>query len=265
MNKYTKIDLDMSDEAYRAMAGISQSMLKPLFKSPAHYKQQFEEEKKTTDAMVLGTITHLATFQPKLFAEQVIVAPKFDRRKPADKEAEQRFLEENVGKYCVEQKDYDLALAMSDSVRNTENHNELTNSGNAEVCVFSHELPYEDIYLKGKMDWINFDKKIIVDLKSTSQSINDDYTIKNIIKDSFYDIQQVMYQMLLDHNGLANYEFVFEFVESKAPHGVRFVKISPPSVKKAKHNLDASIALLQHCITHNMWISYTEEIKVIDV
>lgn len=255
----------MSDEDYRAMAGISQSMLKPLFKSPAHYKQQFEEEKKTTDAMVLGSITHLATFQPKLFAEQVIIAPKFDRRKPADKEAEQRFLEENVGKYCVDQKDYDLALAISDSVKNTETHAELTKSGNAEVCVFSHELPYEDIYLKGKMDWINFDKKIIVDLKTTSQSLDNDYVVKNIIRDLLYDVQQAMYQMLLDHNGLGNYEFIFEFVESKAPHGVRFVKISPAGIKKAKDQLDIGIALLQHCITHNMWTSYTEEIKVIDV
>jgi hypothetical protein len=265
MNKYTKINFDMSDEAYRATAGISQSMLKPLFKSPAHYKQQFEEEKKTTDAMVLGTITHLATFQPKLFGEQVIIAPKFDRRKPADKEAEQRFLEENVGKYCVDQKDYDLALAISDSVKNTERHAELTSSGHAEVCVFSHELPYEDIYLKGKIDWINFDKKIILDLKTTSQSLDNEYVVKNIIKDLLYDVQQAMYEMLLDHNGLANFEFIFEFVESKAPHGVRFIKISPTGIKKAKDKLDVAIALLQHCTTHNMWTAYPEEIKVIDV
>jgi hypothetical protein len=265
MNKYTQINKTMADAEYRAMLGISQSMLKPLFKSPAHYKQQFEEEKKTTDAMVLGTVTHLATFEPKLFGEQVVVAPKFDRRKSADKEAEAKFLEENVGSYCVQQNDYDTALAMSDAVKNTETFTELTKSGDAEVCVFSKELPYEDIYLKGKLDWVNWDKKVIVDLKTTSQSIDNDYVLKNLIRDNLYDIQQAYYIMLLDHNGFADFDFVFAFVESKPPHGVKFVKINKDGLAKANGRLATTLALLQHCITQNIWTAYQDEVKTIDV
>ena len=174
-------------------------------------------------------------------------------------------MSENVGKYCISQEDFDLALAISDAVKNTEKHNEITSTGNAEVCVFSNELPYQDIFLKGKIDWINWEKKVILDLKTTSKTLDNGYIVRSIIKENMYNIQQAMYEMLLDHNGFSGFEFIFEFVETKPPHGVRFFKISSESALKSKQELDLKIALLQQCMLHNAWTSYSEELNVIDI
>jgi hypothetical protein len=85
MTKYTRIVKGMADKDYRAEIGISQSMLKPMFTSPLHYQHQFNVEREVTKPMLIGTATHLACFQPKQFAEEVVVSKKFDLRKTQDK------------------------------------------------------------------------------------------------------------------------------------------------------------------------------------
>lgn len=265
MSKITRIVKDMPDEAYRAEVGISQSSLKPMFVSPEHYKHQFSVEREVTPAMLLGTTTHLACFQPNLLDSFVAVSQKFDMRKTADKIASEEFQRNNAGKIIVNEKDFGLATSMAEKVRMHPMFLEMCSSGDAEVSVFSNELPYEDIVLKGRMDWVNWEKKVIVDLKTTNACLADMFSVKNVIYDNYYHMQAAMYLMLLEHNNLSGFRFVFVMVEKDAPHGVRCFEISEQSLKKARERLMLAIENIQHCISFDNWAGYDTKSTIIDI
>jgi hypothetical protein len=265
MSKNTKIVKNMPDDAYRAEVGISQSMLKEMFVSPEHYKHQFTVEREPTPAMTLGSVTHLACFQPQQLASMVAVSQKFDMRKTADKIASEEFNRDNAGKLIVNEKEMALALEMSEKVRSHPTFIDVCSSGDAEVSAFSDVLPYSDIVLKGRMDWINWDKKIVMDLKTTNASLADMFSVKNVMYDNKYNIQAAMYLMLLEHNDLAGFRFIFIFVEKDAPHGVRCFEISEESLKKSKERMILAIENIQHCVSFDNWFGYDTKTTVIDI
>jgi len=91
----------MKEQDYRALKAISQSELVMLAKSPQHYKQGFVEQ---TEAMKLGTVLHLARFEPRRFHEQILIEPetiegdKVNRRLKAHRDFLNNFHEQNKDK-----------------------------------------------------------------------------------------------------------------------------------------------------------------------
>lgn len=265
MSEYTRVIKNMPDADYRSEIGISQSMLKPMFTSAQHYQHQFQVEREVTKPMLIGTATHLACFQPSLFDKEVAVSQKFDLRKTQDKIDHAKFQEENAGKIIVNAEEFDLIMAMADNVRNHSIFLDVTNKGDAEVSVFSDILPYKDVKLKGRMDWVNWEQKVILDLKTTNANLSNMYEVKNVILDNMYAVQNAMYTMLLEHNNYADFRFIFIMVEKNPPHGVRCFEISVNSLKKAKEKMLLAIAQIQHCVDHDMWIGYEQNSTIIDV
>jgi hypothetical protein len=255
----------MADADYRNEVGISQSMLKPMFVSPEHYKHQFTEQREVTKPMLIGTATHLACFQPSLFDKEVVVSKKFDLRKTQDKLDSAKFHEENAGKIIINDEEFDLIASMADKVREHPIFMDVTSKGDAEVSVFSDVLPYKDIKLKGRMDWVNWEKGIILDLKTTNANLSNMYEVKNVILDNLYAIQNAMYMLLLEHNGIENLRFIFIMVEKNPPHGVRCFEISVNSLKKAREKMLIAIAQIQYCVDHEIWAGYEIESTIIDV
>ena len=265
MSNYTKIVKGMADADYRNDVGISQSSLKPMFVSPEHYQHQFTVEREVTKPMLIGTATHLACFQPSLFDKEVAVSKKFDLRKTQDKLDSAQFQIDNAGKIVVNDDEFDLISSMADKVRQHPIFMDVTSKGDAEVSVFSDVLPYNDIKLKGRMDWVNWEQGIILDLKTTNANLSNMYEVKNVILDNLYAIQNAMYLLLLEHNGVENLRFIFVMVEKNPPHGVRCFEISANSLKKSREKLLLAIAQIQHCVDHEMWSGYETNSTIIDV
>lgn len=265
MSNYTRIVKNMSDADYRAEIGISQSILKPMFSSPEHYIAQFDEQREVTKPMLIGTATHLACFQPSLFSKEVVVSKKFDLRKTQDKVDHAKFVEDNAGKIIINDEEFDSVSSMADKVRQHPIFIDVTSKGDAEVSVFSDVLPYEDVKLKGRMDWVNWEQRIILDLKTTNANLSNMYEVKNVILDNMYAIQNAMYVMLLEHNGHPDFRFIFIMVEKNPPHGVRCFEISVNSLKKSREKMLLAIAQIQHCVEHGMWMGYDTNSTIIDV
>jgi hypothetical protein len=83
--------------------------------------------------------------------------------------------------------------------------------------------------------------------------------------DNKYNIQAAMYLMLLEHNDLAGFRFIFIFVEKDAPHGVRCFEISEESLKKSKERMILAIENIQHCVSFDNWFGYDTKTTVIDI
>lgn len=253
------------DKTYRDLPAISQTSVKHLINSPAHYKAYKEEPQEETDAMRLGTATHLAVFQPSLFNEQVVMSPKFDRRKTEDKIAASKFQEANIGKILLTQDDYERCLGMAEAVRSNPTFIELTQQGEPEYSVTA-ETVLEGIKVKGRIDWIDFKNRVMLDLKSIGELASFRAINKTIHKRG-YDIQNAMYNQLLSALiADSDFKFVFIFVESNKPHGVRFVEINKSNLwfETMPRLANAFVALKQAQDTGN-YHSYSNKINVIDI
>lgn len=72
---------------------LSFSSIKQFIRSPQHYVQYLTQEKKQTDAMLLGSVVHNLILQPQTFDDKYVVEPEFNKRTNQGKEDYQKFLD----------------------------------------------------------------------------------------------------------------------------------------------------------------------------
>ena len=261
--KNAVLQLNQEDTSYRQAEGISQSELKPMLVSPAHYKQAKEEPNEETDAMRLGTATHLAAFQLDHFHDEVVMAPKFDKRTKDGKAGWERFQHENAGKLCLGEDDYSKCIGMAEAVRSIPLFSTLMQYGSPEASIYAD---YDAVTkVKGRVDWLNDTANFVIDLKTLGKEANE-YNIKNVIKDRGYDFQAAYYMQLL--NALYPdrvFRFIFVFVESAAPHGVRFVEITPLRLLDKVNDIETCLRQLAAAKASGVWAGYKSEIVTLDI
>lgn len=110
----------MTEYDYRKADGISQSMLKDWFVSPAVYYAKHisltippEPEK---DSMRLGTAVHALVLEPQNFDSMIAVMPKCDRRTKVGKEVFAEFAKQSTGKTIIDEDQYATAKAMAAAI-----------------------------------------------------------------------------------------------------------------------------------------------------
>ena len=77
---------------------LSTSALKAFAKSPNHYIEYVNGERKATPAMELGSAIHCAILEPDEWHDRYTIVPKVDRRTKAGKEAWELFQKSSEGK-----------------------------------------------------------------------------------------------------------------------------------------------------------------------
>jgi hypothetical protein len=86
---------------YHAEKAIGHSGIVKLLKSPAHLREYLDHPHTPTPAMAFGTAVHTFVLEQDRFADEFVVAEKFDRRTKEGKEAAARFEEANQGKTLI--------------------------------------------------------------------------------------------------------------------------------------------------------------------
>lgn len=77
----------MTEQEYRAAGGINKSTLWEMRKSPAHYKWLLDHPAEDTPALHFGRALHSAVLTPTAFKRDFRIAPDFDKRTKAGREA----------------------------------------------------------------------------------------------------------------------------------------------------------------------------------
>lgn len=260
--KNAEVRLNLQDNLYRQAEGVSQSELKPMLTSPSHYKTAKEQPSEETDAMRLGTATHLAAFQLEHFHNEVCISPKFDKRKTADKEAAERFAHENAGKIILSKDDYENCIGMSESLRRIPLFNTLTQYGSPEVSIFADYSPSTRV--KGRIDWVNDTANFALDLKTIGKEASE-YNIVRAIKERKYDFQNAWYGELLKAGYKdKTFRFIFIFIESFAPYGVRFIELNPLALLNKVNDIETCIRQLEAAKASGVWAGYESKIITLD-
>jgi exodeoxyribonuclease VIII len=256
---------NISNEEYHESPGLSASGLKLLAQSPAHFRYSRRE---TTPAMIKGTATHCAVFEPERFAEEYIAAPVLDRRTKAGKATWEEL--EARGKNILSAEDYTDIRGMAESVLSHSYAGSLVSGGVAEqsiywnyTAVIDEDIPFT-FTCKARPDYIRplSEGYIVVDLKTTQDA-----------RDFEHSAYKWGYHLQAAHylHGLNNTEygaargFVFIAVEKTPPYGVIVYEASQEFLTRGNDEIFSLYLIYARCSHQNTWEGYEETIRVLDL
>lgn len=259
----------MSNDEYHACPEFSSSQLKDLNRSAAHFYVNSiskEAKKEASAAMNFGTLVHTMFLEPEQFANEFVIAPKFDRRTKAGKEEAAAWEQANEGKMLVSEEDVENASRMATNLRTLSIYKAMQdNYGMAEASFFFTD-PVYGLNLRIRPDWHiapckEFPNGLIIDLKTTDDARP--MAFSRTCANFSYDLSASMYR-----EGFQAYyqteekpAFIFLVAERNMPFNVKqykasdlFLSVGDGRYSKAKERLAESLLI-------DEWDGYSTDLE----
>jgi hypothetical protein len=270
-------NLPMAD--YLAIEAASSGGLKVMAtRSPKAFR---DRAKDSTPAQTLGTLAHLAIWEPDSFAD-VVVMPDCDRRTNAGKHAIVDWLTEIVGEpftkpppkaatgtildmylgellprleaspaVTASRADYDLACAMRDALMDrSDTRAVLEADGLTEVTGLSKDQDFE-VPCKVRPDKLLGGEAIIVSLK-TCQSVGE----RDYLRTAWtygYPGAAWFYRRILETITGEPHRYWEIAVESAPPHDALLVEYTEREIDEAAGTMRRGLELYRRCIDSGIW------------
>jgi len=234
---------------YHAHDSISNSGLKLISRSPAHFKYQAAREPSRN--MVLGSAVHMAVLEPHIFYETyTLLRSAPDRRCKEYKEAKEQRGEEFV---LVASEIEKVEGIMSALRNNVEIKRILDLPGSCELSGFSND-PETGVACRHRFDKLTY-CGIGIDLKTTVDARPDAfsrsvYTYAYHMQNAFYADQ---YKWI---TGEELKDFIFLVVESETPYSVKMYRLDEESVEIGRHMYRKALDIYAQCKESNIWPGY---------
>lgn len=228
----TKVVYELDASQYHASEGLSKTRLAYLLKSPAHlkaYDSNLRDE--PSKDQILGTAIHEATLEPEKFLRNWAVLPVgLDRRTTVGKAAYADFVAENAGKSLLSAEDYQTAVSVSLSLKQSMNFGGALRVGTPEVSLYA--ASDNGLQLKARLDLYDPERNVIWDIKTTIAA--DPFGFRKECFKYAYALQASHYLDLARRSGLGNEhtKFAIAAVEKTAPFAVGVYTISAESIAK---------------------------------
>jgi len=239
-------------DEYLAIKALSRSDLVLLLQSPAHYMYG---DKKETKAMVFGSAYHLSSLQPEILEREFAVKPEgmhFGRGDGPEWKAAALA----AGKRIVTHEESDDMFYMSRRLWNHPTITPLLSNGEPELTVI-WQHPGTEILRKARLDWVNMEKHIILDLKSCQDARLPKFT--NHAWDLKYHIQAADYQYGLYCATKIEHPFFFVAQEKTAPYELKLYRASQRFINKGQVEVARAIAIYQDCLKSGKWPGYSQD------
>jgi hypothetical protein len=256
----------VAEAVYRAAEGVSQSDLKPLLTCPAKAREAQLHPSEQTDSQALGQATHFAVFQPELFEEEYVVRPAgMERRSNAGKAAWAAFEKAHEAKQVISQEDWDLCLAIRDSVWGHPTAQAILASRRMVEASAWWEDPETGLLCKGRMDAIcAFDGETLVpDLKTTRDASPEAFG-----RDAArygYHFQGAHYLGGLNVLAPRERRWVLIAVEKAPPYLVAVYEFDWESLEAGRRDVRRALALWEQCSESGIWPGYPSEIQTLEL
>lgn len=252
---------DLTNAEYHASPAISKSGLDLIRKAPALYRWRRDNPKEPTPAMRLGTLTHTAVLEPWRLDENIMVAPKIDRRTSAGKAEWEAFLIASEGKELVELDELEKLYAIRDSVR--------SHPAAAKALGMIREVESSifwqigDVDCRCRPDGITTNG-VIVDLKTTKDASPDGFA--KSIAGYRYHVQAAYYSDGYEAAfGSPPRGFVFIAVETEPPYLVAVYVASEVMVIRGRADYLADLETFRRCRDADEWPGYSAAPLTIDL
>lgn len=214
---------NLPDADYRAIDALSQSVVgQSLSLSPAEWLRRQKAPFEPTPKMRLGTLIHAMILEPETIAQRFRRVPKLDRRKTEHKILAAEL--ETETRELIDEEIWQQAENVSIAISETEKARHLFSKGHAEIVLSG--LFFEGQAVKGKLDYMRPDLKVIIDLKTTELDLNDD-SLRWAMDQKHYKLQASFYiDLMRKETATEDWSFCFFFVNVKPPFEMRRVVIS---------------------------------------
>ena len=256
----------VSFDEYFAWDAVNQSLLNRFRRTPAHVLYELQNESKTTPALELGRLTHLATLEPDRYASEVVAAPKIDKRSKSGKAEWRRFQEDNEGKVIAEAQDHTKALAMAKAVREHPTASLLLNGvGVNEVSVVWDDSAH-GARCKARIDrYAHLNEfPTIGELKTSRNAARREF--ERSILNFGYDVQAAHLVAGLEaihplEAGDPFRRFVFIVVESEPPHLCALYELDDESLEEGYRKRSQYLSKWRECVQSSKWPGYPDGVQ----
>lgn len=246
----------MSDHDYRLAPGLNQSMLKIMQRSPAHCKNG--EKKKPTKALDMGTLIHLLLLEGKEEFDKVCVPmPDGNPRTKVFRDRKQELLDQ--GKILLSGPELDVVIGIWKQSQDDPLVQRVIGSGISEVVAFARHP--EGALMKGKLDKVLPEEKIIGDLKTTSNADEQPFTMS--ARKYQYDFQAAYYLDLINlAMGSEHFRrFVILAADKTPPYLFNYFFIDDRDIDEARIDYQNCMKLWLECESSGHWPGYEPKFK----
>jgi len=252
------------DPEYRRAEGQSQSHIKTILKSPAHYQAALRYRFAGSSVMTMGTATHCLVLEgDDTFNAQFVCKPesiKYTTKEGKEwKEAQGRkTILVNDGK----DRQWDSVIGMSAALRELE----WFDSSQPEYRKYNEVSIYWEDYgipCKARLDRVVHtpDETIVLDLKTTDSVSVEKFQSKMV--DLGYDFQAAWYS----HAAKLVYgkptRFIFVAVERNDPHTIDLFEMPQEVLDEARFKNEMALKRLKECLMTNEWPTRQPELKML--
>lgn len=269
----------MSTPQYQDIIALNYSGAKVILKSPAHYQAWLSAPKKQTPEMRIGTLTHLATFQPKEFEKVAKVVPADAPEKPT------KAMLEAYASGSTKQKpetlerikwweDFNASLTPETEVLEPEEFlliDDITSAAEDALASLKVDQSHWEaesvrtksvggVTIKGRPDLVTrVDGKLtVIDLKTTRDA--SEWSFSADINALKYHLQAAFYLELTQAD-----QFIILAVEKEPPFAWRTYVLDAASLEVGRGLMQAAIETYASCLTFNKWPSYPSGLTEISI
>ncbi len=242
---------------------MSQSKLKDLKKSPAHFYAKHLAPNRSieqpTAAMLFGTAVHMYILEPDKFLSQYVIAPDIDKRTKSGELKYEQFVLENQNKTIIKAVEYMAILAMRDALLKKQAGKFLLNdNGKTEQDIYWTD-PQTGINCKALLDYSN---KYFVDIKTTINASSDEF-MKSIYNFGYYNQVAWYYWGYKIVHGTYPEGFIFIAMEKEPPYECGFYLADNTMLEIGMRENRKLLNLYNQCLTANHFPGYEDKIQSI--
>jgi len=233
---------------YYSVDALSNSAIKQIHQSPAHYKVWAETKRQPSDAMRIGTALH------SYVLDGIRNFPIYGgATKTLNSKEGRQFLMTYPNGLTYEE--YLAVKSMGESILSVELLAGIIKRSKRELQIYGSELSSDGLKVPVKAMLDSVTDAAILDLKTTSDPAT---RFPYAVKSYSYDIQAAWYlHMAKTHyDGREDRSFYFVVVESFAPYGVLIYEAKPETIASGWDKCKAAIDVYAHCKTWNRWPGY---------
>lgn len=249
-----------NDEYHNNRSHVSSSVLKTALKDPLlYYKQYVLQEEvpvRFQSAFDLGNYTHALVLEPHTVATDFAM---WDGPRKAGKEYE-LFKMKHQDKIILNKGQQDMGQMMYDNLCKTkidlDDGTEVMaidffNGGEAEVSVFTKML---GMNLKARFDYIDVDRGVIIDVKTTSSDITTKDKAKEVILNLDYDLSAALYLDIAEKQYGKKFTFDWCFMQ-KLSAFTKFYKASDDTIAEGRRKYKEAVAKIKEWKRTGKYIS----------
>lgn len=257
------IHYDLPMEEYLAHPAIGSSTLKNIMLTAADYKAALERKNDDTKSTSLGTAVHSVILEPEKFLSEYALQPEDwgpknvgEGRKKWD-----AFKKENQGKTVIGFDDAQFLARVQLACSQNPFLKVHRINGKPECTGFTQYS--EKIGLKARADLLG--KDIIWDVKTTSESVDDDNLFK-LVFNSGYHFQAAHHMHVFNALEAQIKSFGWIFISTKTPAvHIRMVQAPEILLKWARNDHQYALNKLEKCLETNDWSGYPQQIHELEI